>query len=56
MSPEDVRKRLSSDQNSGYAGIDPEDLPEMPESEEFDAEGNPIDPTPPEEREDGIPS
>lgn len=55
LSPEDVRKRLSSDQNSGYAGIDPEDLPEMPESEEFDAEGNPLDPTPPEDRviEDG---
>lgn len=52
LSPEDVRKRLSSDQNSGYAGIDPEDLPEMPESEEFDAEGNPIDPTPPEDRPD----
>lgn len=56
LSPEDVRKRLSSDQNSGYAGIDPEDLPEMPASEEFDADGNPIDPTPPEEREDGIPA
>jgi phage-related protein (TIGR01555 family) len=51
LSPEDVRKRLSSDQNSGYAGIHPSDLPEMPVSEEFDAEGNPLDPTPPEERE-----
>lgn len=55
ISPEDARKRLSTDPNSGYAGIDPNDLPEPPPSEEFDAEGNPLNPIPPEDREEENP-
>lgn len=54
LSPEDSRRRLSTSQNSGYAGIDPDDLPPEPDTgSEFDAEGNPLNPVPPEEREDG---
>ena len=31
ISPEEIRKRLSEDSDSGYAGIDPEDVPPAPE-------------------------
>lgn len=53
LSPEDARRRLSTSQNSGYAGIDPDDLPPEPDTgSEFDELGNPLNPVPPEERDD----
>ena len=33
VSPEETRERLAADPDSGYAGIDVEDLPEVPEDD-----------------------
>lgn len=33
ISPEEVRTRLASDKNSGYSGLDPDDMPDPPEDE-----------------------
>ena len=54
LSPEEIRGRLARDAESGYAGIDVDDVPEMPEAEPFgfggpgiEGEGNdPADPVP----------
>jgi phage-related protein (TIGR01555 family) len=47
VSPEETRERLAADPDSGYAGIDVEDLPEVPEVDETAGFGqDPTDVTP----------